>query len=125
TGVALQDRLYRRLQAVSNDTVPDRGLSTPRGRVTTFRPVSGVSRALLIFEQSVSIHTHDVYRPTQVLEPADVTSGGAHQSLEPTRPGQLLHGHRLAAAGVRRLWRERPMTRGPGAVRLARLGPPT
>jgi len=42
--VALNDRPYHRLQTVSNDTGLTRGPSTPRGRATTFRPISGVSR---------------------------------------------------------------------------------
>jgi hypothetical protein len=41
---ALNDRLYHRIQTVSNDTVTDRGPSTPRGRATTCRPLRGFSR---------------------------------------------------------------------------------
>src|SRR4030095_10721872 len=41
--LALDDRPYHRIQAVSNDTVTDQGPWTPRGRATTFGPISGVS----------------------------------------------------------------------------------
>src|SRR5882724_3949805 len=107
TGVALQDRLYHRLQIVSNDTVPDRGPSTPGGRVTTFRPISGGSRvsgvtlarsqcsshcapcrplfrappaprSLLIFEQSVSTHTRCV---SAHAGPGSAARLGIHRSI--------------------------------------------